>query len=237
MKLDGAIALVTGAGRGIGKAIALTLARNGATTILTARSLKELEAVRDEITGTGGHAHAIRTDLTNESEIDNLFKEISSRFSRLDVLINNAGLGVFSKVRELSTEDFDLMWRLNMRAVFLCSKRAIPLLEQKRSGVIVNIASLAGKNAFVGGAGYSATKWGLIGFSRTLMLEVRELNIRVITICPGSVDTSFSSERKDRERSEQILHPQDVADTVLAAILLPGRAMVSEIDIRPTNPK
>jgi 3-oxoacyl-[acyl-carrier protein] reductase len=228
---------VTGAGRGIGKAIALTLARNGATAVLTARSLPELAAVRDEIVASGGKAHVIQADLTNDSEIDGLFREISSRFSRLDILINNAGFAVFSTVRDLSAEDFDSMWRLNMRGVFLCSKKAIPIMEQNKRGVIVNVSSLAGKNAFVGGAGYSATKWALIGFSRTLMLEVRELNIRVIAICPGSVDTSFSPQQKDRTRSDKILHPQDVADTVLAAILLPERAMVSEIDIRPTNPK
>jgi 3-oxoacyl-[acyl-carrier protein] reductase len=110
-------------------------------------------------------------------------------------------------------------------------------MEPQKGGVIVNVSSLAGKNAFVGGAGYSATKWALMGFSKTLMLEVREHNIRVITICPGSVDTSFSPQEKDPKRSEKILHPQDVADTLLAAITLPERAMVSEIHIRPTDPR
>jgi len=237
MTLNGAIALVTGAGRGIGKSISITLARQGATVVLSARTVRDLETVRQEIVDAGGSAFAIQTDLTKESDIERLFDEIAARFGRLDVLVNNAGFGVFAPLRELSIADFDAMWNLNMRALFLCSQRAIALMEQRRSGVIVNVSSLAGKNAFVGGAGYSATKWALIGFSRTLMLEVREQNIRVITICPGSVDTSFPPQQKDPARSEKIVHPQDVADTILAAILLPDRAMVSEIDIRPTNPK
>lgn len=237
MTLERSIALVTGAGRGIGKAIATTLARNGATVVLTARTTSDLEAVQKEIESSDGKALCIPADLTNDNQIEKLFDEVSSRFHRLDILVNNAGLGVFSPVKELSVDDFDAMWHLNVRAVFLCTQRAISVMEPQMSGIIVNVSSLAGKNAFVGGAGYSATKWALLGFSKTLMLEVRENNIRVITICPGSVDTSFSPQEKDPKRSEKILHPQDVADTVLAAIMLPERAMVSEIDIRPTNPK
>ncbi len=137
----------------------------------------------------------------------------------------------------MASSDFDAMWALNIKAVFDCTKLALPLMEAQRQGAIVNVASLAGKNSFVGGAGYSATKWALIGFSRSLLLEVREHNIRVITICPGSVDTSFSSTNTDPKRSEKILHPQDVADSIMAALMMPDRAMVSEIDIRPTNPK
>jgi 3-oxoacyl-[acyl-carrier protein] reductase len=129
------------------------------------------------------------------------------------------------------------MWNLNMRAVHTCTQHALKFMESQRRGAIINVASLAGRNAFIGGAGYAATKWALIGYSRSLLLEVREKNIRVITICPGSVDTTFSSTPQEPSRSEKILHPQDVADTVLAALKLPERAMVSEIDIRPTNPK
>jgi 3-oxoacyl-[acyl-carrier protein] reductase len=137
----------------------------------------------------------------------------------------------------LAVRDFDQMWNLNMRAVMVVTQHALKMMEVQKSGAIINVASLAGRNAFVGGAGYAATKWALIGFSRSLMLEVRERNIRVITICPGSVDTSFSPSPKEPSRSEKILHPQDVADTILSALMLPDRAMVSEIDIRPTNPK
>lgn len=236
MKLKNSVALVTGAGRGIGKAIGMTLASEGATVILTARTKPELEAVKSEIVSNGGKAFAIQADITNDNDVARLFDEALLQTGRLDILVNNAGMGVFKPLKELTLQDFDAMWNLNMRALFLCTQRAVSVMEQQKSGVIVNVASLAGKNAFPGGAGYAATKWALMGFSKCLMLEVRESNIRVITICPGSVDTSFSHPQ-DPSKAEKILQPQDVADTLLAAITLPKRAMVSEIDIRPTNPK
>jgi 3-oxoacyl-[acyl-carrier protein] reductase len=237
MKIEGAVALVTGAGRGIGKAIALTLAHHGAAVVLTARTMNELESVKTEIELAGGKAHAVLADITDAENVRQLFSEISAKYHRLDILVNNAGIGKFAPVRDMPLGDFEAMWALNVRAVFDCTKQALPVMESQRQGAIVNVASLAGKNSFVGGAGYSATKWALIGFARSLMLEVREHNIKVITICPGSVDTSFSSTTTDPKRSEKILHPQDIADTVLAALIMPDRAMVSEIDIRPTNPK
>ena len=237
MTLKHSVALVTGAGRGIGKAIALMLAREGATVALTARTVAELEQVKKEIEATGGSALVVRADLSKDADIGKLFGNISSRFNRLDILVNNAGLGLFAPVRDLSISDFDTMWTLNMRAVMLCTQRALKMMEPQKSGAIVNVASLAGRNAFVGGAGYAATKWALIGFSRSLMLEVRAHNIRVITICPGSVHTSFSQSPKEPLRSATILHSEDIADTVVAALKLPDRAMVSEIDIRPTNPQ
>ncbi len=237
MMLKNTVALVTGAGRGIGKAIALMLGREGATVVLAARTVAELEQVKKEIEGAGGSALVARTDLSKDSDIEKLFGDISSHFNRLDILVNNAGLGVFVPVRDLSILDFDTMWNLNMRAAMLCSQRALKMMEPQKSGAIVNVASLAGRNAFVGGAGYAATKWALIGFSRSLMLEARAHNIRVITMCPGSVDTSFSQSPKETSRSATILHSEDIAETVMAALKLPDRAMVSEIDIRPTNPQ
>ena len=237
MNLKGTTALVTGAGRGIGKAIAITLAKEGVEVVLTARTLAELGQVKKEIESIGGKASVVPADLTKDPDIAKLFEEISSKFTKLDILVNNAGIGVFAPVRSLAVTDFDRMWNLNMRAVMLVTQKALKSMEAQKSGAIVNVASLAGRNAFVGGAGYAATKWALIGFFRSLMLEVREQNIRVMTICPGSVDTSFSSTPKEPSRSEKILHSQDVADTILSALMLPDRAMVSEIDIRPTNPK
>jgi 3-oxoacyl-[acyl-carrier protein] reductase len=237
MIVKNTVALVTGAGRGIGKSIALSLGKEGATVVLAARTIAELESVKTEIEDAGGSALVVRTDLSKDADIDKLFDDVLSHFHRLDILVNNAGLGVFAPVRDLSILDFDTMWNLNMRAPMLCIQRALKIMEPQKSGVIVNVASLAGKNAFIGGAGYAATKWALIGFARSLMLEVRAHNIRVITICPGSVDTSFSQTSKDPSRSATILHSEDIAETIVAALRLPDRAMVSEIDIRPTNPQ
>ena len=237
MKLKNKIALVTGAGRGIGKAIALALANEGASVILTARTFKELEGVRQTIEEQGGKARSIAADLTKDPDVEKVFSQISAEFRRLDILVNNAGIGHFAPVRLLAAKDFDAMWNLNMRALFLCTQNAIPMMESQKSGVIVNISSLAGKNAFVNGAGYAATKWALMGFAKCLMLEEREFNIRVIIVCPGSVDTSFNPLEGKRGNSDKLLKPQDVADAVLTAITLPEHAMMSEIDLRPTNPK
>ena len=237
MKLARQIALVTGAGRGIGRAISLSLASEGATVILVSRTTSELEKVRDEITSKDGTATPLRSDITQEKQVKELFTEVRRQFGRLDILVNNAGIGKFSSVKEMKVEEFDTMWNLNVRSLFLCTQQAIQFMEAQKSGIIVNISSLAGKNAFVDGAGYAATKWALMGFSKCLMLEERKFNIRVVTICPGSVDTSFSNEQSESTGKDNILSAKDVADTVLSAVLMPARAMVSEIDIRPTNPK
>lgn len=237
MKLSGQIAVVTGAGRGIGKAIARTLASEGAIVVLAARTFTELEVAQKEIESNGGKARAVKTDITQERDIKKLFEDIKEQYGRVDILVNNAGAGKFVSVKEMNVADFDAMWNLNMRGLFLCTQQAIHLMESQKNGVIVNISSLAGKNAFVGGAGYAATKWALMGFSKCLMLEERQFNIRIVTICPGSVDTTFSHHESDASRFDRILSAQDVADTVLSAITMPPRAMVSEIDIRPTNPK
>ncbi|HLA69203.1 MAG TPA: SDR family NAD(P)-dependent oxidoreductase [Bacteroidota bacterium] len=235
MKLEGTIALVTGAGRGIGRAIAISLSAEGALVVLNSRSGKELDAVRREIEERGGKAETAEADITDDAAAERVFRDITERHGRIDILVNNAGIGRFAPVRSLTMNDLDEMWRLNVRAVVHCTKLAIQAMERDKRGVIVNISSLAGKNAFVGGAGYASTKWALLGFSRCLMLEERDHNIRVVTISPGSVDTTFSPQR-DPDKAQRILSPQDVADTVLLAVTMPDRAMISEIDIRPTRP-
>lgn len=236
MKLKDRVALVTGSGRGIGRAIALRLAEEGAAVVLNARTQQDLAQVQAEIEGRGGRALVVAGDITDDAAVDRLFDQCDKAYGRLDILVNNAGIGRFAPVRELDVKDLDAMWSLNLRALFQCTKQALERMEPRKAGIIVNVSSLAGRNAFIGGSGYAATKWALIGFSRCLMLEVREQNIRVITVCPGSVDTDFSGDR-DPARAEKILAAEDVAEAVLTAVTLPARAMMSEIDLRPTNPK
>lgn len=236
MKLKDRVALVTGSGRGIGRAIALRLAEEGAAVVLNARTRRDLVQVQTEIEGRGGRAVVAAGDITDDAAVADLFDRCDKTYGRLDILVNNAGIGRFAPVRDLDVQDLDGMWSLNLRALFQCTKQALKRMEPRKDGVIVNVSSLAGRNAFIGGAGYAATKWALIGFSRCLMLEVREQNIRVITVCPGSVDTDFSGDR-DPARAEKILAAEDVAEAVLTAVTLPARAMMSEIDLRPTNPR
>ena len=229
--LKSKVAIVTGASKGIGRAIALSLAKAGMSVALAARARKGLEAVAKEIERAGGTCMTIPTDVSVESQVAHLIAETTTKFGRVDVLVNNAGYGVFANIIDADVKDFDGMMQVNLRGVFLCSKAVLPYMFKQHAGDIINISSLAGKNSFVGGAMYSASKWGLIGFARSLMLEVREHNVRVVTICPGSVNTSFSDHSADAAR---IIQPEDVAETVLFALSMPGRSNVSEIDIRPT---
>ncbi|MBI4418285.1 MAG: SDR family NAD(P)-dependent oxidoreductase, partial [Ignavibacteriales bacterium] len=210
MSLDGMVALVTGSGKGIGRAVAERFAHAGASIALNARTRRDLETVQSEIIARGGRAVIAQGDITNEESLGKVFEQVDREFGRLDILVNNAGIGRFAPVRDLRVDDFDAMWNLNIRALFQCTKLALERMERQASGTIVNVSSLAGRNAFIGGAGYAATKWALIGFSRCLMLEVREKNIRVIAVCPGSVDTTFSGER-DPEKAGKILAADDVA--------------------------
>ena len=232
-RLSGRVAVVTGSGRGIGKAIAGALAAEGAHVVLAARTAAEIEKVAAAIRSEGGLATAVRTDVTDERQVGDLIAESLKIKGSVDILVNNAGIGVFKPVLAMDVSDFDAMWNVNMRGVFLATRAVLPSMIRSRSGAIVNIASLAGKNTFKGGAGYGATKWALRGFAGSLMLEVREHNIRVVTICPGSVDTGFSAGGK---KGAHITQPEDVASAVIFAVTAPGRSMFSEIDLRPTNP-
>lgn len=233
--LKDSVAIITGASKGIGKSITLSLAASGTKVVLASRNQKELDVLAEEIRARGGTSLSVVTDVSDEAQVLRLVKKSMAEFGKIDILVNNAGYAIMSKVIDANVKDYDGMMNVNLRGPFLCSKAVLPSMIQQKRGAIINIASLAGKNAFAGGAIYSATKWGLLGFSRSLMLEVREYNIRVVTICPGSVNTTFSDHSKD---SEKIIQPQDVADAVLFALTMPARSNVSEIDIRPTvNPK
>lgn len=231
MELTDSVAIITGASKGIGRAVALALSKEGVNVVLAARSTELLSMVQKEIHESGGTSVVIATDVTSENSVHNLIIETKKKFGKIDILINNAGVGIFSNVVDLTTQDYETMMDVNLKGVFLCTRSVLPVMMKQQFGEIINIASLAGKNSFAGGSVYSASKWGLIGFSRSLMLEVRDYNIRVVTISPGSVNTNFADKEKN---NSQIIQPHDVAETVLFALTMPNRVNVSEIDIRPT---
>jgi 3-oxoacyl-[acyl-carrier protein] reductase len=235
MSLQGQTAIITGASKGIGKAIAMSFAREKMNVVLSARTRSDLEKTAGEVEKLGGTPLVVPADVSKGQAVDKLVALAIERFGKIDILINNAGIGVFAPVDELQTQDFDRMFAVNMRGVFLCSRAVLPYMKKQNSGVIINISSLAGKNFFKGGAGYAASKWALNGFTKCLMLEAREFNIRVSIVCPGSVITEFSTH--DGRDPEKLLQPQDVADSVLGVLKLPPNALMSEIDLRPTNPK
>ncbi len=238
MDIKNKIALVTGASKGIGRETALALAREGAHIAISARSEELLQEVAGEIRAAGSKALVFPGDMSDEKTIAEFVEATIAEFGRLDILINNAGVGIFGPIAELSTEDWDTMFNLNMRGVFLMTRTCLPHLRAAGESVVVNVASLAGKNAFVGGGGYAATKHALLGFSRCLMLEERQHGLRVLAICPGSVNTPFNIDRSpaDDPRRRRIIQPEDVAATIVHMIRMPQHTMISEIDMRPSNP-
>ncbi len=232
--LRGKVAIVTGGSKGIGLAIARTLGRNGATVVICSRTATAVMEAAEGLRGEGYAVHGFTADIGVQDQVDRLVATTVADHGRLDILVNNAGMGIFKSVEEMSVQEFDAMWTTNVRGVFLATHASLPHLVRSGAGFVVNISSLAGKNTFKGGAGYAATKWALRGFAGSLMLEVRDRNVRVVTIFPGSVDTTFSSVNK---RGKTITQAEDVAEGVLFALTAPERTMISEIDIRPTKPK
>jgi len=238
MELKNKVVVVTGAGRGIGRAIALALAKEGAKLALAARRQNELESVAQEVRALDAEVFIIPTDVREEQQLRDMILKTVAYFGALHILVNNAGLGHFHHVADMTTAQWDEMFGVNLRGVFLATREALPHLRKAGESFVVNLASLAGKNTFVNGGGYAATKWGLRAFSQCLMLEERQHGVRVLVVCPGSVDTEFATDRtgSPHSKKKEIILPEDVAETIVMSLKMPQRTMVSEIDIRPTNP-
>ncbi len=231
------LSIVTGASRGIGKGIALRLAKENHDLMLFGRDVSALNMVKNEVEKFGIAAEIFSGDVSDEKFVHDSVKQIIKTHGRIDHLINNAGMGILKKFVDSNLDEFKKQIDVNLYGVYNFTKAVINHMIENRKGLIINIASLAGKNAFLGGTMYGATKHALLGFTKSLMLEVREYNIRVAAICPGSVDTDFNPNRNIVLEKQNILLPEDVAETVVLVLKMPIRAMVSEIDIRPTNPK
>jgi NADP-dependent 3-hydroxy acid dehydrogenase YdfG len=231
--LDGVVALVTGASRGIGLAIAQTLGRMGAKVSLCARSTKRLEDVAALFEREGMRALAVLADVTRANEIASLVAKTEQSLGPIEILVNNAGIGYFGPTHEASEKNWDDVLDTNLKSVFLMSKAVAPGMILRRSGHIINIASLAGKNAFVGGGIYCASKWGLLGLTQCMAEDLRPNGIRVSAICPGTVDTEFSSHVGRDPR--KMLQPEDVAHAVEMIVTQEPQSFISEILLRPTQ--
>ena len=230
--LDKRVALVTGAGRGIGKAVALSLAKLGCRVVLAARTSVEIEKVRLDIQNNQGVAIAVPTDLSRDEDIETLVRESQREFGSVDVLINNAGCGKRAPVVRAKMEDWDQTLRVNLRAPMVLAQKFLPAMIEKGEGAIINIGSVSGKSGEAEGAAYSASKFGLIGFTQSLYEEVREHNIKVAVILPGFVDTPMIPPVKHLDRSKMI-QADDVAQAVLYILHAPATACPVEITIRP----
>jgi 3-oxoacyl-[acyl-carrier protein] reductase len=230
-------ALVTGATEGIGRAIAFALGRAGYRVGVCARSAVPLEALLRDLKAAGIAAAGQPADVGDPVQVSQLVAAVSDQLGPVDVLVNNAGIAILKPFAELSLAEWDATMATNLRSLFLVTREVLPGMRQRKHGAVVNISSLAGKNGLVGGAAYSASKHAVLGFSRSLMLEVRADHIRVIAICPGTVDTPLIRNQTMLQPDlARVLQPEDVAQTVLSALALPQRALVSELEVRPTTP-
>ncbi|NIM49811.1 MAG: SDR family NAD(P)-dependent oxidoreductase [Gemmatimonadales bacterium] len=237
MNLRDATCVVTGATEGIGRAVARALGTEGGKLAICARNAARVDSVLADLRGDGVTAIGRACDVSNEASVDAFARFVREELGSPDVLVNNAGIAHFAAVDEMSTAEFDATMAVNVRGVFLMTRAFLPDMKQRGRGHIVNIASLAGRNPVPGAAAYSASKHAVLGFSKSLFAEVRKHGIRVITICPGSVVTPFFEKSGGNlESPERKLQPDDIAETVVATLSLPDRALISELDIRPTNP-
>jgi NAD(P)-dependent dehydrogenase (short-subunit alcohol dehydrogenase family) len=232
--LCGKTAVVTGGTRGIGKATAARLLRDGARVAICGRSPSSVEASVKELSLGGGEIDGRAMDVRDAGEVKAFFEFVDQRFGGLDILVNNAGIGVFSSVKMLSLEDWRRTLDTNLSGVFHCCREALQRFRNPGGGFIINISSLAGKNAFAGGAAYNASKFGLNGFSEALMLDHRYEDVRVCSIMPGSVATDFSPRSPD---SEWKIAPEDVAEVVSSVLRMPARTLVSRVEMRPSKPR
>ena len=235
-ELHGKTAFVSGASRGIGRAIVMALTEEGVNVTGTARTKTDLDSLAEESSKNKGKFLGIAGDISSESDVKEGIRKTVDRFGGLDILVNNAGIGIFKPVQEMSVDDWDMTMNTNIRGTFLATRFSLPHMIKKNAGTIINISSIAGKRGFATGAAYCASKFAMIGFSQSLMLDVRQHNIRVITICPGSVATHFHTGAAMDKEEGHVLTSKDCADTVLYALRLPQSAMAHEIELRITNP-
>jgi 3-oxoacyl-[acyl-carrier protein] reductase len=234
--LSGKTAVVTGATRGIGRAIARSLAEAGAQVAICGRTADGVSRAVAEVNAeTGGSLiSGEAADVSKWDECERFFGTVDKRFGGLDILVNNAGVGVFRSVAEMDPAEWHRMIDLNLNGVFYCSRLALPLFAKRGGGYIIQISSLAGKNAFAGGSAYNASKFGVNGFSEAMMLDVRYDNVRVSYVMPGSVDTGFSGRGGDASWK---IASEDVAQVVMGLLRMPARTLVSRVEIRPSKPK
>lgn len=232
VELKNQVALVTGASRGMGRSISLALAEAGVHVILAARNEDRLQKVKEEIIVKGGLATSLKTDISVEQEIISLFETIKENCGRLDIVVNNAGIGIWGKLVDFAIEDFDKLINVNLRSMYICCQQALKMMIPAGSGFIINLSSVVGFKGYVNQSAYTATKHGVMGLTKSLAAEVQEHGICVSAILPGGVDTDFiGAARPDLDRSI-LIPPEDIAKTVLFMLSLSDRTMVDQIYIR-----
>jgi 3-oxoacyl-[acyl-carrier protein] reductase len=236
--IKGKNALVTGGTRGIGLAITKSLLEKGAKVLICSRKSSEVEEKVENLRNQyGEQVFGTACDVADFQQVKALFEKAYTELGGLDLLVNNAGVGLFKSAEETGVEEWDSTIAINLSGVFYCCHEAIPQMRKRGGGYIINIGSLAGKQAFAGATAYCATKYGLIGFSEALMQEVRYDHIKVSLIMPGSVNTSFGRHEAQEPASSWKLMPEDVAQVLIDLLEMPERALPSRVELRPSEPK
>ena len=237
-RIAGKSALVTGGTRGIGLAIANALASRGASLFVCARRKDDVDRTVAALRSKGTERVAgTACDVRDFDQVRAMIQEAGKKLDGLDILVNNAGVGSYSYVEKMPVDEWKATLETNLSGVFYCCHEALPLMKRRGGGYIINIGSLAGKNAFPGGAAYNASKFGLIGFSEALMQEVRHDHIRVSYVLPGSVNTEFGQGKEQKRSSTWKLWPEDVAEVVVDLLEMDPRALPSSVELRPSEPK
>jgi 3-oxoacyl-[acyl-carrier protein] reductase len=231
--LAGAVSLVTGGSRGIGRAIALRLARLGSSVAICGRDVKALESVAAELRAWAPRVFSQVADVTRSAEVAQLIEKTEAALGPITILVNNAGVGVFGPAQEKTEAEWDRVLNTNLKSVFLVSREVAPSMIRHKRGDIINISSLAGRNTFAGGGIYCASKWGVQGLSGCMAEDLREHGIRVSVICPGSVATEFSG--RGPKDPNKVLTAEDVAHAVAMVLTQGPQSFLSEIHLRPVR--
>ena len=231
-RLAGKVAIVTGASRGIGRAISVALAKEAATVVLAARSVRKLQETAEQVTHAGGKAEIVVTDLAEEESIKDLVKVTGEKFGRLDILVNNAGITHSAKLEETATEDWERCIWVNARAPFILCREALPMLRKAETGYIVNIASVVGVKGYPLQSAYTASKHALRGMTISLSEELKGSNIRVHLLCPGGVDTELVQKVRPDIKKDELMQPDEIAELVLYLVTHKGNAVIDELHIR-----
>jgi len=233
-RLQSKVALVTGASKGIGFAIARSFAEEGCGVMLCARTEQSLRDVAKTLQSLGSPIDFLAADVSVPADVDRLVESTLKQFGRIDILVNNAGIGIFKGVDQIADEEWNQTLAINLTGPFYLMRACLPLMKKQRSGHIINISSLAGQNPFAGGSAYCASKFGLNGLTECVMLEARSHNIKVTLVCPGSVNTTFASGRKENLSWKVV--PEDIGRLCVEMVLLSGPTLVSKYEVRPVSP-
>ncbi len=231
-RLKNKVALVTGASRGIGKAIAISLAGEGASVVLAARTKEDLAGTAEAVRKAGGEGLAVPTDLTDEDSVKKLVREVSDKKGRLDILVNNAGIVLAGRLEKTATADFDRVMAVNVRGPFILCREAMELLKKTGAGYIVNISSVVGVKGYPNQSIYTASKHALRGMSISLAGEMKAEGIRVHVICPGGVATDMVGNVRPDIKKEDLIAPEEIAELVLYLVTHKGNAVIDELHIR-----